>query len=73
MDGAAAVLQKLALRVARYAETTHISRAVNVSPLESLGRHIEESGETRDVLFGKIDEPLLLTTFRAAGLALEAQ
>ncbi len=73
MDGAAAVFQKLALRVARHAEAAHISCAVNVPLLESLGRQIEESGETRDVLFGKIDEPLLLATFCAAGLALEAQ
>jgi len=73
MHGAAAIFQKLALSMARHAETTHISSAVNVTPFEHLGRHIEEGGETRDVLFGKIDEPLLLTTFRAAGLALEAQ
>jgi hypothetical protein len=73
VHGASAVFQKLALSMARHAEATHIPCAVNVTPLERLGGHIEESGETQDVLFGKIDEPLLLTTFRAAGLALEAQ
>ena len=73
MHGAAAVLQKFALSMARYAETAHIPRAVNVAPLEHLQGHIQENGETWDVLFGKIDKPLLLTTFGAAGLALEAQ
>jgi hypothetical protein len=73
MHGTAAIFQKFALSVPRYPETTHIPRAVNVAPLECLGGDIEESGETWNVLFGKIDEPLLLTTFRAAGLALKAQ
>ncbi len=73
MHGATAVFQKLALSVARHAETTQIPRAVNVTSLERSQGHTEESGETQDVLFGKIDEPLLLTAFRAAGLTLEAQ
>lgn len=73
MNGASTIFQKLALSVPRYAEATNIPGTVNVAPLERLGRHIEESCETRDVLFGKIDEPLLFTTLRAAGLTLEAQ
>ena len=73
VDRAPAIFQELALSMSRDAETTHIPGAVNVAPLERLSRHIEESGETPGVFFGKIDEPLLLTTVRAAGLALEAQ
>jgi hypothetical protein len=73
MHGAPAVLQKFALSMAGYAEATHSPCAVNVPPFERIGGHIEESSETRDVRLGKIDEPLLLTAFRAAGLTLEAQ
>src|SRR5579863_6432560 len=55
-----------------HAQPPQIAGPVDVALLECRRTHLEESGKTRDIVLGQIDEALLFTAFRTAGLALEA-
>ena len=72
MNPAAAAFEELALRMSGHAQAAQIFRPVDVAALEFRVGHAQICGESREVFFGQIDEPLLLAASGAAGLALES-
>jgi hypothetical protein len=73
VDGAAIRLQENALHIAGNAEAAQVFRAIDVAALENGWFDLQKGGQAEDIVFSHVDETLLLTTFYAAGLALESQ
>lgn len=57
----------------RHAQPTLVPCTKDVTLFERRLRHFDVRGEARDVVFGQIDEALLLTTFGTAALAFESR
>jgi hypothetical protein len=72
VDRAAAFLQKFALGVSRNTQPPDVFSPVDIAALERRRSHLEKCGQARNVALSQIDEALLFTAFRAAGLAGEA-
>jgi hypothetical protein len=72
VDRTAAFLQKLALGVPRNAQPPDVFCPVNIAAFERRRGHSQKSRQAENIALGQIDEALLFTAFRAAGLAGEA-
>lgn len=72
VNRAAAFLQKLALGVSRNTQPPDVFSPVDIAALESRRRHFEKCRKAGNIGLRQIDEALLLTAFRTAGLATEA-
>jgi hypothetical protein len=72
VDRASAFFQKLALGVPRNAQPPDVFRPVNITALERGGSHFDECRQAENIALGQVNEALLFTAFRAAGLAGEA-
>jgi hypothetical protein len=73
VDGASIVAQKVAVGVARYAETALIAGAKHVLRFERGRRHGKIIRSADDIVFGQVDEALLFAARGAAGLALKTK
>ncbi|HXJ40497.1 MAG TPA: hypothetical protein VNH18_14545 [Bryobacteraceae bacterium] len=71
VNAAAIGVQKLALRMAGYAQAAQLFSPKQVLFFEGLRSHAKVSGDTQVVLFSQVDEALFLAAFSAAMLALE--
>src|SRR5215469_13929517 len=67
-----ALFEKFALRMTGHAQPAQVPRAVNVAFLKRGRGHAQKVRQVQNVLFGEINEPLLLATVRTSRLALEA-
>jgi hypothetical protein len=67
MNGAAALAQKMALRLAGRTQAAKIFGAVAVLSLEGDLAHAQERGRARDVVPGQVDETLPFAADGAAG------
>jgi hypothetical protein len=73
MQAATVLQQEGALFFARLAEADLVSGAVDVLFFERGGRHAGELGGALEVVFGQIDETILITAVDTAVLAGEAE
>src|SRR5579862_5751063 len=71
MDAATVVEQERALFVGRFTETALVAGAIDVLGFEGAPRHAGEFGDALDVVFGQVDESLLVAAVDAAALAGE--
>jgi hypothetical protein len=69
---ASAFLQKFALGVSGNTQPPDVFCPVDIAALERQGSYFEKRRQAENIALSQIDEALLFTTFRAAGLAGEA-
>jgi hypothetical protein len=72
VDRTAAVLEKFALGMSRNTQPPDVFCPVNITALERGRSHLEKCRQPGNIVFRQINEALLFTAFRAAGLAGEA-
>jgi len=73
VNGAAALAEKMTLRIARHAQARPPCGPVHVFAFELGDGHAQEIGDPLGIPFRQIDKALLGATFRTSGLALEPQ
>ena len=73
MNGAAAVAQKMALRLGRLAQSKEIPCSVDKLLLELKTGQANEFRYSGQVVLAKIDKPLLIATVNTSPLALKPQ
>jgi hypothetical protein len=73
VNAAAPAFQKLALRMTGHPQPPCVLRPEDITAFEGWRVHVEVAGQTQNVFLREVNEALLFTAFRTAGLALEPQ